>query len=171
MRALVWISALAATAHAGVWQAKDNPAITEGEVTLEGEPAAIYAQSADFTKWNQIFPDVAKVEIKSHKGDDAKVTLISPHDHRDNLSVHLTPPARMIQFEDTGNAHAEVWGEIVFIAGDAPHTTKVHIRLFADTKGVASLVVNSDDVRTQREQKLSRQLDHIEKYWARTARR
>jgi hypothetical protein len=169
------VAAVAMTAKAApgieVWQAP-NPAITEGETILEGDPAAAYATCLDYTKWVEIFPDVQKVIVSDHKGVDAHVTLVAPSGHRDNLHVHNQPAARMIYFEDTGNGgHAEVWAEIVFAPGEAEHTTKLHIRLFADVKGLASLVVNDKDVRTQREQKIERQLSHVRGYFARMARR
>ena len=153
-----------------VWQASD-PAITEGETVLDGDPAAAYATCLDYSKWVEIFPDVAKVVVSDHKGVDAHVTLIGPNGHRDNLHVHNQPAARMIYFEDTGNSHAEVWAEIVFAPGESEHTTKLHIRLFAKANGLASLVVNDKDVRAQREQKIDRQLSHVRGYFARTAKR
>lgn len=153
-----------------VWQNRESPAITEGETTLAGDPTALYATCLDYTKWNVIFPDVAKVEVTRQHGVEANVTLVAPEGHRDNLHVRNQPAARMIYFEDTGNRHAEVWAEIVFLPGDTEHTTKLHIRLFADVQGVASLVVSDATVREQREQKVRRQLSHVRGYFAEIAR-
>ncbi len=166
---------LAATAASAgpsvkVWQAKD-PAITEGETTLDGEAADIYAMCLDYTRWTQVFPDIESVIVTKHEGVDARVTLVAPGGHRDNLQFHNQPGARMIYFEDTGNSHAEVWAELVFAPGDAEHTTKVHLRLYANVKGVASLIVSDTSVRQQREQKVQRQLAHVHAYFARTASR
>jgi len=169
---LFLLALLTATASAErgvkVWQASD-PAITEGETTLVGDPADLYAACTSYAKWAEIFPDVQKVIVSDHKGTDAKVTLVAPSGHRDNLAFHATPAARMIYFEDTGNSHAEIWGEIVLAPGDAERTTKLHIRLFAKAKGVARLVVDGDAVKKTREQKLERQLSHVKGYFARVA--
>ncbi|MEP6866802.1 MAG: hypothetical protein ABJE66_39690 [Deltaproteobacteria bacterium] len=175
MRGLLALLVLTATAQAApgvkVWQASD-PAITEGETILDGDPAAAFATCLDYSKWVEIFPDVAKVVVSDHEGVDAHVTLIGPNGHRDNLHFRNQPAARMIYFEDTGNGgHADVWAEIVFAPGEAEHTTKLHIRLYANVKGLASLVVSDKDVRSQREQKIERQLSHVRGYFARTAKR
>ena len=172
---LVLLICLAATANAApgvkVWQAQD-PAITEGETVVDGDPATTFATCLDYAKWVEIFPDVAKVVVSDHEGVDAHVTLVGPNGHRDNLHFQNQPAARMIYFEDTGNGgHADVWAEIVFAPGEAEHTTKLHIRLYANVKGLASLVVSDKDVRSQREQKIERQLSHVRGYFARTAKR
>lgn len=172
MRWFLVLALLTATASADrgvkIWQASDD-AITEGETILDGDPAALYAACTSYPKWVEIFPDVQKVIVSDKKGTDAKVTLVAPSGHRDNLQFHTTPAARMIYFEDTGNSHADIWGEIVLAPGEAEHTTKLHIRLYAKAKGVARLVVDGDAVKKTREQKLERQLSHVRGYFARVA--
>src|SRR5512140_458660 len=94
--------AIAATPGVKVWQATDQN-LTEGEATLDGEPAELFTTCLDYGKWTDIFPDVSKVVVTSQHGVDAHVTLIAPNGHRDNLHFHNQPAARMIYFEDTGN--------------------------------------------------------------------
>jgi hypothetical protein len=154
-----------------VYATPGNAAMTEGETIVEGDPAAIYAVVLDYARWTQVFPDVAKVVITQQHGVDARVTLVKADGNKDNLKFHATPQARMLYFEDTGNAHAEVWGEIVCAPGDQPGTTRVHTRLYADVKGIASVIVSSDGVRAQREQKIERDLVSIRSYFRRTSRR
>jgi hypothetical protein len=176
---LVTIACLALAAPRGAYAAPDvrvyespnHAAMTEGETVVDGDPAMIYAVVVDYMRWTEVFPDVTKVLITQRKGDDARVTLVHPDGNRDNLKFHVTPQARMLYFEDTGNAHAEVWGEIVCAPGDQPGTTRVHTRLYADVKGIASVIVSSDSVRAQREQKIERDLVHIRSYFRRTSRR
>jgi hypothetical protein len=157
--------AVAGTPGVKVWQSTDQ-AITEGETLLDGDAADIYATCLDYAKWVDIFPDVAKVVITSQHGVDARVTLISPSNHRDNLHFHNQPAARMIYFEDTGNGgRAEVWAEIVFVPGEQAHTTRVHIRLYAEVHGLATLVVSDTSVRKERETKIERDLAHIRAYF------
>jgi len=107
--------------------------------------------------------------VTSRHGVDAKVTLVKPDGNRDNLVFHNQPQARMVYFEDTGNSHATVWGEIVCAPGDRPGTTRVHTRLHADVHGIASLVVGSDDVRHLREKRVQRDLEHVRNYFHRVA--
>ena len=171
MRALLVLALAAApvwaTPGVRVYQSPNDHAITEGETLIDGDAAAIYATVLDYAKWAEIFPDVEKVVITEHHGVDARVTLIGPNDHHDNLHFHNQPQARMIYFEDTGNAHAEVWAEIMFIPGDEAGTTRVHVRLFADVHGVASIVVSDSDVRRQREQRVEKQLTAFRNYFRR----
>ena len=154
-----------------VYATPGNSAMTEGETTVDGDPAAIYAVVVDYSRWTEVFPDVAKVVITQQHGVDARVTLVKPDGNKDNLKFHATPQARMLYFEDTGNAHAEVWGEIVCAPGDQPGTTRVHTRLYADVKGIASIIVSGDSVRAQREQKIERDLVSIRSYFRRMSRR
>jgi len=159
--------ARAETAGVKVWQPKDQ-AMTEGETLLDGDPADIYAACLDYPKWTEIFPDVAKVIVTSQHGVDARVTLVSPTGHRDNLHFHNQPAARLIYFEDTGNGgRAEVWAEIVFIPGDQAHTTKAHIKLYAEVHGLATLVVSDASLRKERETKIERDLTHIRAFFHR----
>ena len=170
--ALVLAAAATAVAAADspgvkIYQPRDQ-AMTEGDTTVEGEPTDIFTTCLDYAKWTDIFPDVAKVIITSQHGVDAKVTLVSPTGHRDNLHFHNQPAARLIYFEDTGNnGRAEVWAEIVFVPGEQAHTTRVHIKLYAEVKGIATLVVSDSSVRKQRETKIERDLAHIRSYFHR----
>jgi hypothetical protein len=150
-----------------VYQSRNDPSITEGDTVVPGEPAGIYAIVEDYARWVDVFPDVAKVIVTWRHGSDARVTLVKPDGNRDNLAFHITPQARMLYFQDTGNAHAEVWGEIVCAPGDQAGTTRIHTRLYADVHGIASLVVADRDVRKMREQRVERDLSHILGYFSR----
>ena len=155
-----------------VYRSPSDDKVTEGETIISGDPSDVYATVLDYNRWTEIFPDVAKVEITQKNGVDARVTLIGPDGHRDNLHFHNQPAARMVWFEDTGNGgHAEVWAAIMFVPGAEANTTRVHTRLYADVKGVASLVVSDGTVRQQREQKVAKDLVHIRGYFQRTASR
>jgi len=159
--------AIAAPPNVKVWQASDQN-LTEGETTLDGEPADLFTACLEYSKWTDIFPDVAKVVVTSQHGVDARVTLIAPNGHRDNLHFHNQPAARMIYFEDTGNnGRAEVWAEIMFVPAEQAHTTRIHIKLYAEIKGLATLVVSDSSVRKQRETKVERDLTHIRAYFRR----
>jgi hypothetical protein len=145
-----------------------DSAVTEGDVTIDGDPATVYAAAQNYRLWTELMPDVAKVEVHDQKGDDAHVTLVAPNGHRDNLHFHNTPQARLIFFEDTGNGgHADVWAEIVFAPAETPASTHVHIKLYAKVNGVAKLVVSENDVKTQRESKITAELTHMRDYFRR----
>ena len=170
MRSLLLLTLMASAASAGtpgvtITQPSD-PAVTEGDVTIDGEPAANFALVQDYRKWTEIMPDVAKVEISEQKGVDARVTLVSPSGHRDNLHFHNTPQANLIFFEDTGNGgRADVWAEIVFIPTAQPQQSRVHIKLYAKVHGVAALVVSESEVREKREHQIAGELTHIRDYF------
>jgi hypothetical protein len=164
-------AATAAAPGVRIYPSATDANTTEGDTIVDGDPASIYAVVVDYPKWTEVFPDVAKVIVTSRHGVDARVTLVKPDGNRDNLKFHNTPQARMLYFEDTGNAHATVWGEIVCAPGDQPGTTRVHTRLHADVHGIATLVVSADDVRKQREQRVERDLVHIRDYFRRISSR
>jgi len=150
-----------------VVQAAD-PAITEGDVVIDGDPAEVFAAAQDYRRWPAMMPDVARVEIADQHGVDAHVTLVSPSGHRDNLTFHNQPQARMIYFEDTGNGgRAEVWAEIVFVPAAQPASTRVHIRLYAKVHGVATLVASDRAIRERRESTIAADLAHIRAYFQR----
>jgi uncharacterized membrane protein len=166
--ALLGTSAVAGTPPGVTLVASPDPAMTVGEVVIDGDPADVFAAACDYSKWTEIMPDVAKVEISEQHGVDARVTLVSPTGHRDNLKFHNQPMARMIYFEDTGNGgRADVWAEIVFAPATEPTNTRVHIRLYAKVHGVATLVVSERTVREQREAKIVADLSHIREYFRR----
>jgi hypothetical protein len=154
-----------------VFQNQGNQRITGGETVVPGDPATIYAVVQDYARWVDVFPDVAKVIITWKKGTDARVTLVKPDGNQDNLKFHQTPQARMVYFEDTGNQHADVWGEIVCAPGDQPNTTRIHTRLYVDVHGLATLVVRDGDVKKMREQRIARDLEHVRGYFTRTSSR
>jgi len=141
--------------------------VTPKDAAATNDAIAAFADDAVLLRL-VIFPDVLQVVITEQKGNDARVTLIGPNDHHDNLHFKNQPQARMIFFEDTGG-HADVWAEIMFLPADQPHTTRVHTRLYADVHGVASLVVSGGDVRRMRELKIERDLVHIREYFKRRA--
>jgi len=172
MRSLIILGlTMASTAFAGTGVTVTQPAdqaMTEGEVIVDGDPAALFAIAQDYTKWTEIMPDVAKVEIHDKKGVDAKVTLVAANGHRDNLHFHNQPQANLIYFEDTGNGgRADVWGEIVFAPATEPAHTRIHIRLYAKVHGVATLVVSDREVREQREHKITSELTQMREYFRR----
>jgi len=153
-----------------IYQSPADRSITEGETIIPGDAGETYARVLDYTKWTEIFPNIAKVVVTSRKGNEARVTFVKPDGNQDNLHFNNQPAARMVWFEDTGNGgRVEVWAEIVFIPGTEPKTTRVHARIYADVHGIATLVVGSGDVRKMREQKIESDLVAIRGYFQRLA--
>jgi hypothetical protein len=150
-----------------VFASSEDKSITEGETVVDGSPDAVYATMLDYDRWPQIFDDIARVEVTRVSTDEARVTLVGTDGHRDNLHFKNQPAARMVWFEDTGNSHAQVWAEIVFAPGATPATTRVHTRLYAETHGVASLVVGGSEVRRTREHKVEHDLTSVRRYFRR----
>ena len=173
--ALVLFAGCAATVHAPppgvhVWESRDDVQITEGETRLDIDPDTAYAAACDYARWTSIFPDIARVRVTARDGDDARVTLVHRAGNLDNVHFHNRPDGRVVWFEDTGGV-AVVWAEIAFAPGDAPGTTRVHSRLYADVHGFASLLVTNAHLRSLREQRVSDDLVHLRAYFARSARR
>jgi carbon monoxide dehydrogenase subunit G len=172
MRWLV-LSVVLAASSAGaapgitITQDSSDSAVTLGDAVIDGDPADVFTEVADFHKWAQIMPDVASVEIHSRTGDEAQVTLVSPSGHRDNLHFRVKPQIRTVWFEDTGNGgRADVWAQITLWPAQ-PGSTRVHIQLYAKVHGVARLVIHEGRVRNEREQKIAADLTHMRDYFRR----
>jgi hypothetical protein len=145
-----------------VYENPDDSAITEGETVLAVDPDVAYRAVSDYAKWPAMFPAVHEVLITKTEGVDARVTFVHVDGNRDNLHFHNRPEARTLWFEDTGG-RAEVWAETAFAPGDRPGTTRVHSRLYADVKGLASLVVKDDQVRAMRRARVANDLADVRK--------
>jgi len=153
-----------------VYESRSEAFITEGDTTLEVDPDRAYATLADVARWPHIFPNVLRVEVTHRDGDDARITVIGPRDHHDNLHFHNRPAERTVWFEDTGGS-AEVWVETAFLPGDRAGTTHVHTRLFGDVHGAAAVFVSDGVVRAMRRDRVARDLADLHDYFASDAQR
>jgi hypothetical protein len=139
-------------------------ATTEGDVTIPAEPEAAYSAAIDYAGWTNLFPDLRKVSITSHTGDDARVTFVHKDGEIDNLHFRAQPARHSLWFEQT-NGDAEVWGEICFLPGDKAGTTRVHAKLHADVRGWKSMFAG--DVQSQRREQVRRDLAQFFAYFTR----
>ena len=149
-----------------VFPSRQHGAITEGEVTLAVDPDAAYREVTDYARWSAMFPDIRRVIVTSRSSGDDRVTFVHADGNRDNIHFRNQPAARMVWFEDTGGC-AEVWAEIVFLAGERPGTTRIRSRLYADVHGFASLFVSDGKLRSIREQRVHDDLSNLRTYFAR----
>ncbi len=150
-----------------VYESREHRQVTEGETTLAVDPDTAYAAAIDYPRWTTMFPNIQQVIVTRQVGVDARVTFVHNDGKRDNLHFRNQPAARMVWFEDTGG-RAEVWAEITFLPGDLPGTTRVHSRIYADVRGIASLVVSDRKLRKLREQRVREDLSHLRTYFARS---
>lgn len=157
--------AVVAPSGVQIWESHDDGAITEGETTLDVDPATAYGAAVQYKRWAQIFPDIVDVKITKVEGVDALVTLVHRDGNVDNVHFHNQPQAGIVWFEDTGGS-AKVWAEIAFTPGDRAHTTRVHSRLYANVHGIASLFVSDSHVRELRQQRVADDLKHLHAYFA-----
>jgi hypothetical protein len=148
-----------------VYESKEDHSITEGETVIKADPDVAYETAINYMKWPAIFPDIKKVIITRHKGDDARVTFVHADGNKDNVHFHNTPMARMVWFEDTGGT-AEVWAEIVFVPGDKAGTTRVHSRVYANVHGVTGLFVSAEKVKNLRAQRVRSNLQDLRSYFS-----
>ena len=139
---------------------------TAGEVAVAGEPAAIYAELADYARWTSIFPDVARVHVKWRKGDEAAVLLVTREGQNNNLVFHNDPVHLVVRFKDTGG-YAKVWAEIAIGPGSEDGIVMIHGRLYADVPGFMGLFVTEARLRHERQRKLSSDLASIRRYFER----
>jgi carbon monoxide dehydrogenase subunit G len=137
---------------------------TEGEVTVAGEPADVYAAVTDYQKWTVIFPNLASLTVKSGDAIAATVETVSTKGKHHTLVFKNDPRARVIRFEERGG-RAEVKAEISFRAGARKGETIVHARLYADVHGAASLFVSDAKIRGKREKKVMGDLARLYAYF------
>lgn len=148
-----------------VYESPKGGEITEGETTLEVDPDVGYRTLANYQGWVSVFPDLRRVTITQQSGVDARVSLDYADKHRNNIHFHNDPVARKIWFENL-YSRADMWAELVFLPGDRPGTTKVHARVYADVKGLASMFVTESKLRRGRTDRIRGDLTHLQKYFA-----
>ena len=73
-------------------------------------------------------------------------------------------------FEQIGG-DADVWCWTTFQPGPAPGTTRVHTWLYADVSGAASWFVSDSKIRGMRQQQVRNNLQQLQTYFQRNARK
>jgi hypothetical protein len=144
-----------------MWEARGA---TEGEVTVAGDPAAIYAAVTDYSKWTAIFPNLETVIIKSGNAVNGTIETVSRTGKRHTLVFKNDPRGRTVRFTERGR-RADIKGEITFRAGARANETIVHARLSADVRGAVSLFVSEGKVRGRRQKKVMTDLTRIHAYF------
>lgn len=145
-----------------IWNVKG--AATEGEVTVAGEPAAIYAAVTDYRRWTAIFPNLRSVTVKSGDATAATVETVSNKGKRHTLIFKNDARTRTIRFEERGG-RADASAQITFRAGPGAGTTVVRVHLYADVTGAASLFVTDAKIRRKRERKVMTDLSRLHAYF------
>lgn len=148
-----------------VYESPKGGEITEGETTLDVDPDVGYRTMANYAGWVSVFPDLRRVTITQQNGVDARVSLDYADKHRNNIHFHNDPAARKIWFENL-YSRADMWAELVFLPGDRPGTTRIHARVYADVKGVASMFVSESKLRRGRTDRVRGDLTHLQHYFA-----
>ena len=148
-----------------VFESPKGGEITEGETQLDTDPETGYRAVVDYQLWTAMFPDIRKVTITQQQDADARVSLDYADKHRNNLHFHNDPTTHRIWFENL-YSRAEMWAELVFSPGDRPGTTKVHARVHADVKGLASMFVTESKLRRGRTDRIRGDLTHLQQYFA-----
>lgn len=145
-----------------IWNVRG--AATEGEVTVAGEPAAIYAAVTDYRRWTAIFPNLRSVTVKSGDATAATVETVSNKGKRHTLVFKNDARTRTIRFEERGG-RADASAEITFRAAARPGHTVVRVHLYADVTGAAGLFVTDAKIRRKRERKVMTDLTRLHAYF------
>lgn len=149
-----------------LWEAEDHT--TEGEIFIDGDPAAVYTEMSVYARWVQIFSDVARVEDQGPDGDEEKVKLVTREGQNNNLRFKNDPARHVVRFRDTGGI-GDVWAEIAFEPAGS-RGTRVHARLHGDVHGFYSLIITDAKLREERQKKLTSDLSDILRYFSRSSR-
>lgn len=140
-------------------------ATSEGEVLIDADPDDAYEIVADHRNWTAIFPALARVRVKSRRGDKLVVAVTSTKGKRHTLRFDNDPKRRIIRYaEDDGRVDAEA--TLTFTAGPRAGTTIVRGRLHADVTGAASWLVSDAKVQRKRQRRLAKDLRAIRDYFA-----
>lgn len=140
-------------------------AVTEGEVTVAGDPADVYAAVTEYRRWPAIFPNLRSVTVKSGNALAATVETVSNKGKHHTLIFKNDPRTHTIRFEERGG-RADASAEITFRAGPRPGQTVVKARLYADVTGAAGLFVSDAKIRRKRERKVMADLTRLHAYFA-----
>ena len=145
-----------------IWNVKGS--VTEGEVTVAGEPAEVYAALTEYNRWTAIFPNLKTVTVRSGNATAATVDTVSDKGKRHTLIFKNDARTRTIRFEERGG-RAEAKAEITFRAGPRNGLTIVRARLYADVHGAAGLFVSDSKIRSKRERKVMADLTRLHAYF------
>lgn len=147
-----------------IWNGKQQ-AVTEGEVVVTADPAAVYAAVVAYERWPQLFPEVARVKVKPGPRATAVMEAVSLQGTTHTLRFDNNAKTRTVRFTRSGDG-ADVWAELVFRPAPRAGATRVHARLHADVSGISSLFVSDEEIRHKREQTLTSYLESFSRYFA-----
>ena len=137
-----------------VWDNTSDDGVSEGETVLGVDPRTAYSRLADLQSWPSIFPDVARIDVASQQGTDARATIVRANGHVHAMHFHREPETRTVWFEELGG-RALVWGDIAFVGAADSRTTRAHLRFHASIAGTASLLINDDKLRVERRRRVA----------------
>jgi hypothetical protein len=164
--ASLWLATTAGASPAlMIYESGRASAVTEGDVTIATDPDTAYRTAIDYRQWVRIFPNVRQAIVTSQRGNEARVTFVHDDGTRDHVHFRNRPGAHTVWFEQLGG-DADVWAEISFSPAGR-NRTHVHSRLYADARGIASLMVSDREMRGMRQQQVREDLLHLQHFFAR----
>jgi hypothetical protein len=160
---LVATSAAAAPPGVTVFESPMHPHTTEGDVTIEADPAVAFATTTDYAHWPSIFTDLVIATITRQDGADADVVVRHRDGSADHLRFHKSPGSRTLRFEQV-DGDAQLWAELSFTAGQRANTTRIHTLLHAEASGVAGWFTSDGALRALRQQAVRDDLTQLQTF-------
>jgi uncharacterized membrane protein len=144
-----------------------NPSgtVTEGDVTVAATADRVYAALTDYARWPVLFPYLDKVTlVAQHDGVD-EVTTLSRKGKTHRLVFRNEPARRIVRFTEL-DGRADTKAEITLVPAERARSTLIAVRLEAEVRGVAGLLVSDATVRAKREAKVLKDLEFLRSYFA-----
>lgn len=166
---IVALASSSAVADVRVFESQ-RKATTEGDAVISCDPDTAYRAATDYNRWLQIFRGVTRATVTRQQGDEAHVTFEHDDGSQEKLHFKNEPQKHAMWFEQI-DGDADVWCWTTFQPGPAPGTTRVHTWLYADVSGAASWFVSDSKIRGMRQQQVRNNLQQLQTYFQRNARK
>lgn len=153
---------LASEAHADLLMTEKGGHVTEGIVTIDASPSAVYALVTDYAQWRAVFSDVLSVTVKSGGPRDATVRFKSRAlDQTVTVKFDNTIDRQISFIGIKGPPGGRASGTYVLTPVDGGRRTRIHARLYMDAVGLAALFVSDSKIRKMRQAKLRADLTDV----------
>lgn len=165
------LGALAVAADAGpptiITLAEKPGHVTEGTVTVEASPAAVYALVTDYARWRGVLSDVTAVRVLAGGRHDATVRFRSRALEHEVTVRFANVADRGLSFVGIeGPPGGRARGSYALAPLDGGTRTQITARLYLDVVGVAGVFVTDRKLRKLRRAKLAADLADVARYFA-----
>lgn len=165
--------AVASEANADVVTVVEKPAhTTEGTVTVDAPPHAVYDLVTDYAKWRTVLGDVLSVTVKSGDREHGTVRFKSRAlEHEVTVAFDNIKDQRISFRGIDGPPGGRASGMYLLTPIDNGTRTRITASLYLDVVGLPSAFIRDSTIRGMRNAKLRADLTDVQRHFASAAAR